>query len=140
MNDINQSDETNNDSTKNTISYTSKVKDIRKTILQNKIVRFLVSVKITFWGLIGLFVITTLGTLHQVKYGLYNAQQEYFYSWITWIYDVIPFPGAQLVLWILFLNLLAVTLFSLRYTWSKSGIIMIHIGLITLLVGSFITY
>ena len=98
------------------------------------------SLRITVTWLVLLFVLVGWGTLYQVDYGLYAAQERFFHSWIVWIWGVIPFPGGQLVCWGFAINLLAATiLLKFRFHWRKSGIISIHYGLLLLLMGTFLT-
>ena len=90
--------------------------------------------------LVLLFVLVGWGTLYQVEYGLYAAQERFFNSWIVWAWGWLPFPGGQLVCWGFALNLLSATLLlKFRFQWEKSGIISIHYGLLLLLIGAFLT-
>ncbi len=107
---------------------------------KNKIIQFLASIKITVWCLFLLFVLTFWGTVAQVDQGLYVAQQKFFYSWFFLAFDFLPFPGAQLVLWVLFVNLLLNTFMRFVYKWSRLGIIIMHIGLLLYFVSAFVTF
>ncbi len=105
----------------------------------NKIIGFFLSLKLTVVCLILLSILTVFGTLYQVEYGLYMAQQRFFDSWIILFFGFLPFPGTQLVLSFLFVNLLANMVIRFQYGWRQSGIIMIHMGLMLLLAGGWVT-
>lgn len=105
----------------------------------NKIIGFFCSLRLTVVCLLLLSVLTVAGTLYQVEYGLYMAQQRFFNSWLILFFGFIPFPGTQSVLSVLFLNLLANMVLRFQYGWRQSGIIMIHMGLMLLLAGGWVT-
>ena len=109
------------------------VQVIRRSLL----VRVIIDLRITVICLALLFVLTLLGTFHQVSHGLYDAQQRYFGAWLTLAGGVVPLPGAQLVLWVLFVNLVAVTAFRFVYRWSRVGILIIHLGMFVMFFGMF---
>jgi len=98
---------------------------LRKKLNNNLVIRFLSSVKITVVCLSLLFILTLWGTIDQVNNGLYLSQERFFNSLIFTFWGFIPFPGARLVLWVLFINLVCVSLVRLVYQWSKVGIIII---------------
>ncbi|MGL1903340.1 MAG: cytochrome c biogenesis protein ResB [Fibrobacterales bacterium] len=98
--------------------------------------KVLTSLSLTTVCLILLLILTFFGTLYQTDNGLYRAQQVFFNSWFLFF----PFPGAKLVLMILGVNLLSVLLLVLKYSWKKSGLVLMHWGLTLLVVGSGITY
>ncbi len=104
------------------------------------IIRWLSSLKITLVCLSILFILTFWGTLAQIDQGLYLAQKRFFHSYIFTIWGFIPFPGTQLVLGILFLNLLAVGMARFEYQWSHLGIAVLHGGLLLYLLSAFITF
>ena len=97
------------------------------------------SIKITVTCLSLLFILTLWGTIDQVENGLYHAQEQFFNSYFFTILGFLPFPGAQLVLWILFINLLCVALTRFVYRLSHIGILIIHFGLLTYFVAAFVT-
>jgi len=105
-------------------------------------VKTLASVKITVVCLFWLFVLTFWGTVAQVSQGLYAAQERFFSSLIFLVAGFIPFPGAQLVLWILGINLLCVTLtrfihyFKIKY----AGLLIIHFGLLLYFISAFVIF
>ena len=107
---------------------------------KNKILKSLASLKITVICLSLLFILTLWGTIDQVEHGLYLAQERFFNSLIFWIGGFCPFPGARFVIWILFINLMAVALTRLVYRWRQAGIILTHAGLLLFFVAAFITF
>ena len=102
--------------------------------------KYLTSLKITVTCLLMLFILTAWGTYYQSEYGLYAAQNRFFYSFFFLAGGFIPIPGAQLVLWLLSANLLADALLHFKRRIRRPGIFLIHWGIIVLLLGSFVTY
>lgn len=103
------------------------------------LVRLLIDLRITVACLLLLFLLTSLGTLHQIPNGIYAAQKTYFESFFTLAGGFIPLPGAQLVLWVLFINLLAATIYRFSFRLKRIGILIIHGGLFALFFGMFFT-
>ena len=103
------------------------------------VVRLLIDLRITVVCLLLLFVLTFLGTIHQIENGIYSAQKKYFESFFTLAAGFVPLPGAQLVLWVLFVNLVAATIYRFVYKVKRIGILIIHGGLFVLLFGMFFT-
>ena len=93
----------------------------------------LASLKVTVAGLLLLMILTIWGTLYQAEHGLYQAQERFYQSWFLWIWNLIPFPGAQTVMTVLFVNLGAsVAYMALRRKLSV-GFVTTHLGLALLL-------
>lgn len=111
----------------------------RKKFQKNKILRAFASLKIAVACLVLLFILTLWGTISQVYNGLYLAQERYFFSMFFLAFGFVPFPGAQLVMWVLFVNLVCAALVTFVYSWKKTGILIIHSGLILFLVSGFVT-
>ena len=109
-------------------------------IKTNSMWKYITSLKITVSCLLILFILTAWGTYYQSEYGLYAAQNKFFYSFFFLAGGFFPFPGAQLVLWVLSINLLADALSNFKRRSKRLGIFFIHWGIITLLFGSFVTY
>ncbi len=107
---------------------------------QNKFFLWLSSLRITVAGLILLFILTFWGTVAQVDNGLYASQQRYFNSFYFLVLGFIPFPGAQLVLWMLFVNLFCAFVNRIVYTWKNIGLIFVHCGLVLFFVSAFLTF
>lgn len=112
---------------------------LAQAIRRSRLVRTAIDLRVTVVCLGLLILLTLLGTFHQVSHGLYDAQQRYFGAWITLVGGIVPLPGAQLVLWVLFVNLLAVTAFRFVYRWSRVGILITHLGMFAMFFGMFFT-
>ena len=104
--------------------------------------KLLSSVRITVVCLFLLFVLIFWGTVAQVQQGLYVAQERFFNSFFFLADGFLPFPGAQLVLWVLFVNLLAMTItrFSTYRKWSYAGVLIVHFGLLLYFAAAFIVF
>ena len=100
-----------------------------KKIRTNKIVSYLASLKIAVLGLFLLFILTFWGTVAQVEHGLYASQERYFSSFYFLAMGFLPFPGGQLVLWMLFVNLFCAFFTRIVFSSDKVGLIIVHCGL-----------
>lgn len=105
-------------------------------------IKFLSSSRITVACLFLLFILTFWGTIAQVQQGLYAAQGRFFNSFFFLAAGFIPFPGAQLVLWVLFINLICSLILTFKkYTqWVNLGLLIIHAGLILYFVAAFMIF
>ena len=105
-------------------------------------IKFLSSSRITVVCLFLLFILTFWGTIAQVEQGLYAAQDRFFNSFFFLAAGFIPFPGAQLVLWVLFVNLICMMAQTWRkYTqWGNAGLLIIHLGLILYFFAAFMVF
>ncbi len=101
---------------------------------------FLGSAQITTYGLAFLMVLTFWGTLYQVENGLYLAKERFFDSWFFLAAGVVPFPGTQLVLAVLMLNLVVYLIRLLSRKKLTFGLLVIHLGLLLMLGGGAITH
>ena len=110
----------------------------RSQLRKSQLLKTLSSLYITVAGLMLLFILTFWGTIAQVQNGLYLAQERFFHSFFFLAGGFIPFPGAQLVMWALFFNLIAVLLIRFVYAWKKLGILIIHFGLLSFLVSGYV--
>lgn len=92
-----------------------------------------------FFGLLWLMVLLTIGTIAQKDLGLYQAQQLYFSSWIVWFWGVIPAPGGQLTMGVIFIGLFAQLIFKTPLKLKTIGISITHLGAFLLILGGIIT-
>ena len=99
----------------------------------------LASLKLTVVCLFLLLILTVWGTLYQVENGLYLAQERFYQSNIFFIAGFIPFPGAQLVMAVLFVNLVASVLLLAQRRKLNWPFMITHLGLILMLAGGAIT-
>ncbi|MCI0703554.1 MAG: cytochrome c biogenesis protein ResB, partial [Planctomycetia bacterium] len=102
------------------------------------------------------------GTLAQIDFGIWTVVDKYFWSWVVWVpFDLFhkfgqvfwkeaftpgshwkgefPFPGGILLGAAMVINLLAAHIMRFRITWKRSGILLIHSGILLLFLGEFIT-
>jgi hypothetical protein len=76
--------------------------------------------------------------VNQRTLGLYDSVEKYFSSIIFWIGPV-PLPGGLLTISIITLALTTKFLLFSKWNWRQSGIILTHLGVLTLLYGGLIT-
>ena len=110
----------------------------------DRLIKFFTSLKLTIVCLAFAILLVFFGTLAQVDEGLYMAQSRWFRSFFVvnahlgWFYVPI-FPGGYLIGSLLLINLVAAHFARFRMSWRKSGILMIHFGLVLLLLGQLLT-
>lgn len=110
-----------------------------------RLYNFFSSVKLAVVLLALGLILVFWGTLAQVKLGLYQAQHEFFRSWFIYWQPQgsglrIPiFPGSYLVGGLLIINLFAAHLRYYRKGWKYFGIALLHIGVVLMLAGQFLT-
>ncbi len=109
-------------------------------VWQSRLLRWMYSIPLTVICLVLLMILTFWGTVFQVENGLYAAQEKFFSAWFVWVFDVIPFPGAKIVLGLLLVNLFGYMINMLAFQPLRPGIVMIHSGLLVMLVGGAITH
>ncbi|MBI2806144.1 MAG: cytochrome c biogenesis protein ResB [Planctomycetes bacterium] len=110
--------------------------DLRLTV-----VLFALAMLIVFWG-----------TLAQTDAGVWTVVNKYFRCAFVWVplkvvcfnaidntVDAIPFPGGWLIGGVMLVNLLAAHAMRFKLTWNRSGIFLIHAGLIVMMLGEVIT-
>ncbi len=104
--------------------------------------RFLSSARITVTCLFLLFILTFWGTIAQVSQGLYEVQERFFSSFFFLAGGFLPFPGAQLVLWVLFINLVCALVehFQKNRGWAYLGGKIAHAGLLLYFVSAFMIF
>ncbi len=102
-------------------------------------------------------LLVLLGTLDQANWGIYHTQERYFHSWVVFSpvvsllslvvlktypenleFLVLPLPGGFLLGALLSINLVCAHFRYYRPGWRRSGIILIHGGLILLIVSGFL--
>lgn len=113
-----------------------------------KSIDFLSSHGLTIICLVLLMIITIIGTIAQKSLGLFQSQKIYFESFyfIIKLFKAkgyvffMPLPGGYLILLVLFFNLAFAFIFKFRFRKQTIGIIVCHIGLLLLMLGSYLTY
>jgi hypothetical protein len=118
-----------------------------------RIVGALASLKLTVVLLALSVVLVFCGTLAQVYNGIWVVVKVYFRSFYVWIpvqiffptnvtvphYVGFPFPGGWLIGTLLLVNVLAAHAVRFKISWKRSGILLIHAGLIVLMMSELIT-
>ncbi len=97
-------------------------------------------------------VLVFAGTLAQTNHGIWYITDKYFRSLWVWIdlgvfipsrdTDIgvgFPFPGGYTIGALLFVNLLAALMTSIRFTFKHTGMVLTHAGLMVLISGEFVT-
>lgn len=90
-------------------------------------------------------VVIFFGTLDQVHYGIHGATERYFYSFFVWArieaIDIsVPYmPGGYLLGLILLINVITVATTRFKFSARKAGIWFIHVGVVLLLLGEFVS-
>ena len=116
------------------------------------IFKFFSSLKLTVCLLSFSMALIFFGTLDQVHYGIWHTQKLYFESFVAiWSYPQqwpafdqlywlrLPLPGGYLLGGLLFINLIAAHVTRFKFSLKKSGIFLVHLGLILLLVSELLT-
>ncbi|MFH1723877.1 MAG: cytochrome c biogenesis protein ResB [Elusimicrobiota bacterium] len=117
--------------------------DMRSAL--RKSVAFLSSIELGIASLVLLMILVVLCTLDQVNIGTFGAVEKYFRSFF--LYGRLPlagwrvpvFPGGALVGGLLLANVTASAVARFQLRLSKTGVWMIHLGLMLLILGEFVT-
>lgn len=115
-----------------------------KNSFLSAVVSVLTSLKLTVACLAFGMILIFVGTLAQVELGINQVLDIYFRSFVA-IWRVpgtiihVPLPGGFTIGTVLMVNLLASYFYRFRLSWKKSGILITHFGLITLLLGELFT-
>jgi hypothetical protein len=118
------------------------------------------SLRLTVWLFALAVLLVFFGTLALVDQGLDTVLHKYFRAWVAWIpgqalvrfgqkfFDVsktaevswsFPFPGGWLLGAVLLVNLLAAHAVRFKINWKRSGILILHAGLVIIMVNELIT-
>lgn len=101
------------------------------------------SLSLTIVCLALLMVLVVACTLAQVRLGTFAAVSLYMRAWFYWMdlgdFRIPIFPAGATVGLVLMVNLVAAQAKRLELSWGKSGIWVVHAGLILLFVGEFVT-
>jgi ABC-type transport system involved in cytochrome c biogenesis permease subunit len=109
----------------------------------------LASLRLTVALLVMAMILIFAGTLAQRDTSVWQVQKQLFHNGICWIpfKNIVfvnvpgsfPFIGGYTLIGLLLLNLLAAHTVRFKLTWKRSGVILIHAGLILLLLGELVT-
>src|ERR1051325_4421137 len=93
----------------------------------------------------------TVTLFAQVDQGVWTVVQKYFRSLLVWVplkvvffncVDAnlpIPYPGGWLIGGAMFINLLAAHAIRFKLSWARSGILLLHAGIIIMMLGELVT-
>src|SRR5262249_61025404 len=125
-----------------------------------KLLTFLASLRLTVVLYALSLLVVFFGTLAQMDQGLYSVLHTYFRSAFVWVplqlfvrfaqvfFSVspeahiggsIPFPGGWLLGTLLLINVLAAHAVRFKLSWKRSGVLILHTGLIILMLGELVT-
>jgi len=109
--------------------------------VSNGVIAVLSSLATSVTLLVLLALLTWLGTLEQVEHGLFEVQKKYFESFFL-LHDFGPFslplPGANLVMCVLFLNIIVGGIVRMRLRPGTYGVLVVHCGIVLMLVAGFV--
>lgn len=116
------------------------------------IVRALASLRLTVVLLALAMGLIFMGTLAQVRVGVWEAVDTYFRTGIAWVDPNlivpeavmelpfrVPYPGGAAIGLMLLLNLVAAHIARFKLSARRAGVLLLHGGLIVLLLGEFAT-
>jgi ABC-type transport system involved in cytochrome c biogenesis permease subunit len=125
-----------------------------------KVLKPLASLQLTVALFALSIVLVFYGTIAQIDRGIWTVVDQYFRSWFVWIpfqltaefakrfFDLhestvwqgsFPFPGGWLLGGLMLINLFAAHLVRFKLSWKRSGIIILHLGVILLMGGELVT-
>ena len=105
-----------------------------------KIFLFCSTIKLAVLLFIFSMVLIVVGTIDQRTHGIFYIMDKYFYTWIVYTEQGIPFfLGGYFWGWALFINLCLGTFRYIPFKKSKLGIHTIHCGMLMLMLGTFVT-
>lgn len=88
--------------------------------------------------LVALAVLLFWGTLYQSLAGLDVGTARFFDSWFVWVFRVLPIPALKSLLVLCAVNLFCAMYFRIPRRLQSAGLYLIHVGLLFLIIGSFI--
>lgn len=109
-----------------------------KTVHLNRLIKKIAKADTVFYLLPPLMLLLVAGTLAQRWLGLYEAQHQFFSSFILWA-GPLPLPGGYTLTGILAFSLLLKFVFASDWNWKRAGIILTHLGVLVLLIGGLLT-
>lgn len=113
--------------------------------ISGRILAVFASLKLTIVCLLLLMILVVACTLSQASMGMFASVNTYIRSFLVWWevpgagFSIPVFPGGGLVGLVLMVNLVVAQLKRLELTWRKTGLWIVHAGLILLFVGEFVT-
>jgi hypothetical protein len=117
-----------------------------------KVLTALASLRLTVVLFLLAFALIFCGTWAQREAGIWTVVNQYFRSFFVWIpFDIFrpsptwhiplsfPFPGGWLIGSLLLVNILAAHLVRFKLSWKRSGILILHAGLVVMMLSEVIT-
>jgi hypothetical protein len=90
-----------------------------------------------------LLLLTVIGTLEQANTSLFEVQKKYFESLVL-VHHVrgvpVPLPGVSLLLIVLCVNLVCGGIVRIRKDGTTWGVIVAHVGILTMVAGSAVEF
>jgi cytochrome c biogenesis factor len=137
----------------------------RRPFLQTppgRVIAALASLRLTVVLFALSMVLVFVGTLAQMDAGVWTVVNKYFRSFAVWVPFQLfvklgqvffgipktvqianswgfPFPGGWTLGSLLLINLLAAHLTRFKLSWKRSGILVLHAGMILMLLGELVT-
>jgi hypothetical protein len=126
---------------------------IQSKSIAYRLLEFCASLRITVALFALSFFLVFYGTWAQKEQGVWTVVNEYFRTDVVWIRlrvlffflgDIdpnlaIPYPGGWLLGGLLLVNVLAAHAVRFQVSWKRSGILLIHAGIILMMLGELIT-
>lgn len=128
-------------------------------LLVYEVLSVLASLRLTVWLFALSLLLIFFGTLAQMDQGIYTVLQTYFRTWFTWIpwqlfvrfgqvflnisptlevSGAFPFPGGWTLGVALLANILAAHAVRFKVSWKRSGVLILHAGIIIMMLGEFV--
>lgn len=116
-----------------------------------RVLEALADLRLTVWLFALSLLLVFYGTWAQVDQGVWAVVNDYFRSIIVWmplklvvlrsadLPGSIPFPGGWLLGTLLLVNLLAAHIIRFKVSWRRSGILLIHAGIVVMMLGELVT-
>ena len=128
--------------------------------IYERILKPLASLRLTVWLFVFALLLVFFGTMAQIDAGIGTVMKQYFRSWFVWVpikllvqfgqvfFGVSRdlqvggsffFPAGYTVGFALLANLLAAHTVRFKLSWKRSGILILHAGVIILMLGELFT-
>jgi len=138
---------------------TPSPRPLKKSLIR-RLLEGLASLELTVFLFVLSLLLVFLGTMAQIDNGIGTVMKQYFRSFLVWvpwqllvqfgqvffavdrdlrIPGSFPFPAGWTLGTLLLANLLAAHLIRFKVSWKRSGILLIHSGLIVLMLGELFT-
>ena len=109
-----------------------------------KILKKFASLRITVVVILAGMILVLAGTLAQTHMPIREAQSIYFQSFFVWFpmdngMHIPVLPGGYTLGFIMLANLTCAYLTTFKWTFKRSGVLIMHLGIVMLLVGQLFT-